>query len=414
MLLRMAIRNLIRRPIQSVLASGAVAAGLAVCVWMTNFQDGSWISMLDDSMRAVAGHVVVQAEGYQEDKDADLLVEDSGRIQAQLAGLTEDGVVLRRLFTEGLVASEANTVAVAVHGVENAEAQVSEMADKLTDGRWLQAGEALVGAKLATRLAVGVGDDVTITLGPSDDLGGVALRVAGIFETGASRTDSFFVLAPLADLQTLLPDRTDPATQVALQVPAIKAPRGLRDDARAAVSAVVSGHGGERRADLDVLTWQEAMPEALNAAKLDKAFTVFIWAVLAGIVSIGVLNLLLMSLFQRTREMGVMLAVGMRPREVMRLVVLEGAALGLLGCIVGWGLGQLLTIPMVIYGVDLVAMQDAAPVSNVAIDTVIHSRFIWGKGLLWFAWFFVLTVLASLWPALRAGSLSPVDAMRHV
>ena len=101
MLIRMALRNLTRRPIQSLLASGAVAAGLATCVWMTNFQDGTWISMIDDTLRASAGHVVVQPDGYQDSRDSALMLQDSGAIAARLQQLAPDGVVLRRSFLDG-------------------------------------------------------------------------------------------------------------------------------------------------------------------------------------------------------------------------------------------------------------------------------------------------------------------------
>jgi len=412
MLISMAMRNLLRRPVQSLLAAGAVAAGLAACVWMTNFQDGSWISMLDDSMRAAAGHVVVQPVGYQESKDADLMLEDSGAIASKLAALESDGVVIRRMLVNGLLASSNNTVGVAISAVEpGPEAAVSRMPSKLIEGEWLPSGEdgertqrrVVIGDELAKKLGVGVEDKVVLTIPADGEITALPFRVAGIFRTGNTRTDSFYAIAPLRVVQTLLPGRSDPATQVALSVPAIEAPADLIDRARAAVGT----------ADTEVLIWQEAIPDAVTASELDKGFAMFIWAILGAIVSVGILNLLLMSLFHRTREMGVMMAVGMRPADVGKLIMLEGALLGLVGAIAGFGLGQLLTIPMVTTGIDLSQMQSAAPVSNVAIDTVIKSRFIWGKDLMWALWFFALAVGGSAWPALRAGRLEPVQALRH-
>lgn len=405
MLVSMALRNLMRRPVQSLLAAGAVAAGLASCVWMTNFQDGSWISMLDDSMRAAAGHVVVQHKGYQDSKDSDLMLSDSGAIASKLADLEPDGVVLRRIFVQGLLASANNTVGVAINAVEaTSEAEVSQMPKKIVQGEWLTTGrQVLIGDELAKKLGVGLKGKVVLTIPADGEIIGLPFRVAGIFKTGNTRTDSFFAIAPLDVVQQLLPERTDPATQVALSVPAIEAPDDLVDRAMAAVAS----------ADNEVLTWREAIPEAVTAAKLDKAFAMFIWAILAGIVSVGILNLLLMSLFHRTREMGVMMAVGMRPADITKLVMLEGAMLGLVGAVAGWSLGQLLTIPMVTTGINLAQVQGAAPVANVAIETVIHSRFIWLKDFAWAGWFVGLAIVGSVWPAVRAGRMEPVDALRH-
>jgi putative ABC transport system permease protein len=405
MLLRMAFRNLTRRPIQSVLAAGAVAAGLGVCVWMTNFQDGSWISMIDDSMRAASGHVVVQAAGYQDSKDRDLMLQDTTALAAELQALEPGAVVLRRAFLDGLLASSNNTVGIALNAVEPAlEGAVSQLPKKLVQGRWLEDGrEVLIGSGLARKLGVSLQDKVVLTVSADGEITGLPFRVAGIFETGAAPMDNFFALAPLSVVQGLMPERRDPATSVALQLPQKKAPKDLVARARAAI-------GADGR---EVLSFEESMPEVVTAAKLDKSFTVLIWAVLAAIVSVGVLNLLLMSLFQRTREMGVMLAVGMRPADVSRLVLAEGAILGVVGAVVGWTLGQLCSIPLVTHGLDLAMFQDAAPASNVAIDTVIHAQFIWLKDFAWAVWFVLLVVLGSLWPALRAGRLEPVDALRH-
>lgn len=403
MLVSMALRNLLRRPVQSLIACAAIAAGLTSTIWMTNFQDGNWIGVLDDSMRAAAGHVVVQPKGYQDSQDAELLLENSGAIADQLRALEPDGVVLRRAFVQGLVASSTNTVGIAVNAVEpELEREVSELPAKLVEGAWLEDEKQIViGRELARKLGVGIEDKVVLTISSGGQIVGLPFRVAGIFASGSSRLDSFFAVAPLSKVQGLMPERNDPATQVALQLPSIEAPKDLVDRVRAVV-----GEGPE------VLTWREVIAEAVKAAELDKGFAAVIWAILAIVVSVGVTNLLLMSLFQRTRELGVMLAIGMRPVDVGKLLLAEGAILGVVGAIGGFALGTLLTIPMAKYGVDLAVMQSSAPVSNVAIDTVMKSHFMWGKSLIWTAWFMSLAVLASLWPAVRAGRLEPVEALR--
>jgi putative ABC transport system permease protein len=405
MFIRMAARNLMRRPVQSLIAAAAIAAGLTATVWMTNFQDGSWITLLDDSMRAAAGHVVVQPDGYQDSKDSELLLENSSAIAESLKALEPDAVVLRRAFIQGLLASSTNTVGVAVNAVEPAEEKkVSKLPDRLVEGAWLEDKKQIViGSSLAKKLGVGLKDKVVLTISSKGEIVGLPFRVAGIFTTGGTRVDSFFAIAPLSKIQQLLPHHADPATQVVLQLPSIEAPDDLTSRARASIGA-----GPE------ILTWREALPEAVKASELDKAFAMIIWAVLAIVVSVGVLNLLLMSIFQRTRELGVMLAVGMRPGEVTRLLLAEGAILGILGAVVGFAAGTLLTIPMANYGIDLAAMQSSAPVGNVAVDTVMKSRYVWGKDLIWVAWFVGLSIVASIWPAVRAGRLEPVDALRAV
>jgi ABC-type lipoprotein release transport system permease subunit len=405
MILRMALRNLIRRPMQSFLAAGAVAGGLTVILWSANFQDGAWVLMLDDVVRASAGHVVVQAKGYQESKDADLLVVDSGALADKVRAANAEVTVMRRLRLAGMIASPDNSVAVAVNGVEaEAEKAVSRISKMMVDGAWLQAdkpGEVLIGTKLAKRLQVAVGDKVVITAVHEGEIQAMPFRVAGTFKIGNPAMDSFFVLASLSTLQEMVPNLRDPATQIAIQVKDRNAPPELKGQVRAAV-----GEGP------DVLTCFEALPEIFKMEKLDKMGALFMWAFLGILASIGILNVLLMSLFQRTRELGMLQAMGMRPSGVIQLLMTEGLLLGIAGATLGFAAGLALTYPMVEYGFDYAMMQTATPVSGVALNTLMKSVYSWDKMFLWTGFHVLLAVLASLWPGVRAARLEAVECMR--
>ncbi len=406
MLFRMALRNLWRRPIQSALAGGAIAAGLLFTVIMVNIQEGAWDQMLDESVRATAGYVVVQPRDYQETKDPDLLLDDSAALADKVRQAVPGQTVLRRTFLSGLLASPDNSVAISLNGVEpDAEKQFSNLPGKLVSGAWFDQTDQkgiLVGSELARRLAVQVGDKVVLTVSSQGELQARPLRIAAIFETGGKQMDAFFAVVPLTVAQQLLPGHADPATQVAVMWTALDVPRAL-------VQKVADAVGGA----FDVLPWQGAMPEAEAAAKMDRIGGRMMYGILAIIVSVGIANVLLMSLFQRTRELGVMMAVGMRPAQIARLILAEGFLLGLIGAVIGYAAGELFSWPIVVYGVDVAAMTEAAPVSNVALDTTIKAGFMWGMGLLWAMYFVFLSVLASLWPALRAARLQPTEALRH-
>jgi putative ABC transport system permease protein len=405
MILRMAWRNLRRRPIQSLLASAAVGAGLAVCILSVNFQYGVWETAIQDSVSSTSGHIVVQPAGYQETKDSKLLLEGSGAIATKLAALDPDATVLRRAFLAGLVASPNNTVAIQLAAVEPAlEGAVSPMKGKIIQGGWFEdetKSRVLIGVDLAQRLQVDVGDKVVVTTSSKGELQARPVRIGGIFETHNTRTDSFFGILPLAVAHKLLPELDDPATQVALVRGDLDVPPELLAQAKAAVGA-----GPE------VLTWQGAMPELESAEKLDKAGGRVIWAFLAIIATVGILNVLLMSLFQRTRELGVMLAVGMRPMQVGRLLVAEGFLLGVVGSFFGYLAGLAATWPMKEYGIELTAMSNQMPTANAAVDTLLRSQYIVDQNIYWAVFFVFLSVLSSLWPAFRAARLEPVDSIR--
>lgn len=407
MIARMAWRNLRRRPVQSMLAGGAVAVGLAVCVFLVNFQFGAWALMQQDTVRSVSGHVVVQPIGYQDSKDSKLVLEGSAAIAERMAAADPTGTVLRRSFLQGLVASPNNTVAVALNAVEpSKEAAESPMVDKIVQGSWFEAEDAsriLIGVELARRLQVEVGDKVVVTTSSKGEMQARPLRVQGVFETNNVRTDSFFAIVPLAIAQALQPAYDDPATQVALLRDDLEVPPSITQAVREAVGA-----------GFEVLPWREAMPEANKSEELDKAMALYILTFLAAIATVGILNVLLMSLFQRTRELGVMLAVGMKPADVARLLLMEGLLLGILGAAVGLGVGLLATWPAHVYGFNVAELQNQAPVANVAIDSTIRSQFMLGRDLAWTGFFVLLSAVSCLWPALRAARLEPVESLRSV
>lgn len=405
MIFKLALRNLMRRRTQSLLAAGAVAGGLSLIIFTTNFQDGSWRGVVDDSIRAASGHVVVQAKGYQQEKDPELLLSDSSAIAEQVRGVAPHTHVVRRLFLQGMVASPDNAVAVALRGVEpGPESRTSRVVDKLTEGDWLPKDDGawlLIGHRLARRLNVGVGDKVVVSISHRGEIQGLPFRVAGIFETGSSQLDNFFALASLAATQSLLPGVLDPATQVSIQVPQYQAEASLLPT----VAGALEG-------DHEILRWQESLPDLYKAELLDKRGAHFMWFFFGALASLGILNVLLMSLFQRIREFGMLQALGMRPNDLVRLLMAEGFLVGLLGSLAGLAMGCAATYPLVVYGIDFAAMQDSVPVSGVALDTLIKGVWSWEKMLLWSGYHLILALLASLWPAVRASRLEPVESLR--
>jgi len=405
MIFRLAFRNLIRRPVQSFLAAGAVGGSLMILIATTNFQEGAWVNVVRDTVRAAAGHVVVQPLGFQKSKDPELLIPDSAALAGTIASANPGTTVIRRIFVGGMIASPNNSVAVALNGVEpEAEKAVSQIPEKLKEGEWLKAdsdGEVIIGVTLAKRLQVSIGDKVVVTSSRKGELQGFPFRVAGTFEVGSAAMDAFFVLATLSAVQNLIPDVTDPATQVAVQVPEFEAPDSLLGSV-----ATAAGEGFE------VLPWEEALPTLYNTRKLDRVSNAVTLGFLAILSTIGILNVLLMSLFQRTREMGMLQALGMRPSGLTKLLMAEGLLLGVFGAVLGLVLGLAVSFPLVEYGFDYSMMQDATPVSGVALDTHIKGIYSWSHTVVWTVAHLCFAVLAALWPAFRAGRLEAVDSLR--
>ena len=168
------------------------------------------------------------------------------------------------------------------------------------------------------------------------------------------------------------------------------------------------------RPELAAVSWKEAMPNLANAIKLDYASQKFIFAIILLIVTIGVVNTLLMSVMERLREFGVVLALGSSPNRLRRLVLLEALLLGLIAAIIGCVLGALATWYLVEVCIDLQNfIPETLEFGGVVFDPVLRAA--WDLAWMgWIALFIVgLTLLAALYPAIKAGRIMPVEAMRH-
>jgi ABC-type lipoprotein release transport system permease subunit len=407
MLFGMALKNLGRNKRRTFLAVLGIALGAALATTMSSFQYGAWTKLVGGAIAGTAGHVVVQAEGFQEERDAALVVPDSGAVAQKLGALWPDGVVVRRAFIGGLISSPRGSAAVGVVGIlPEVEAPFSRLDDSVREGAWLEAGDAegvIIGDALARTLEVGVGDKVVLMVQIGDaDVESRLLRVRGISHTGAEVLDAFTATVGLGAVQPLLPG-PDAAHQVAVIVASL----GIGVPDLAPARAVV-GPG------LALMTWREALPGLKEQMDLDTGFNDYLYGFLLLVVAVGVLNTILMGMMERVRELGVMLALGMQPRKLALLLLLEGLWIGLIGAIGSVVLSALAYKPLYIDGIDFGEMMAEALPMAVAFDPVLRASFDPVRSWLWPLIGVAMAVLASLYPAWQATRVQPVDAMRHV
>lgn len=412
MLLRLAFRNLWRHRGRTWLSVGALAFSLMLMITLTNFQYGVWVGILETAIQNTAGHVMVEAEGWRAEQDPELVVERSGEVAELLGRVHPEATVVRRAEFGGLLTSPTGSVAVTVRGIEpGPEAAVGNVDERIVEGAWLEEDDergVILGDDLADRLGVELGDKVVLMAqAGGDEMQSRLLRVRGLIHSGSEMLDSFTALTTLPSAQTFLQGE-DPAMQVAGLIDGVG--RGTLDTTPLATAV----EQDLPDAGLAVLTWRDALPLLEDQMEMDMAFNTVLYGFVGLIVVVGVLNTLLMSVMERLKEFGVMLAVGMRPRDLASLVVLEGGLVGLLGATVGLGLGGLATWPLVTQGVDYgELMAESSPVAGIALDSTLYALPDWGWTTTYVVMAVLCTTLASAWPAWRALALHPVEAMRN-
>ncbi len=409
-LFKLALRNLSRNTRRTVLTVAAIAFGLAMMMFVVNFQNGSYSMMIREGVSSMAGHVVVQAEGYQDDKEVTLLVEGSGDVAAKISAEFPDAVVAPRITMGGLLTSTTTSTGVGLSGlVPEAEIQIQKLHEKVVEGSWFEDDdrEILIGGVMADSLDVGLGDKlVFMGQNGTDEVQSRMFRVKGIFRTGADSVDGRLALVHLSAAQELL-DRGDVAHMVTLHLD----DPSQSEDAADRVEAMLASQ------DLDVRSWREAMPELAAMIEVDRQSGDVMMAIIGLIVAFGVLNTLLMSVLERTREFGVMLSLGMKPRQVARLVLNEGVVLGCIGAFAGLALGLLFSCYAVYVGIDIANYSSSESgvmeMEGIVMGGVMKGDWDVKRMAFYFFSAILFCLIAAVYPAWAISKLQPVQAMRH-
>jgi ABC-type lipoprotein release transport system permease subunit len=268
------------------------------------------------------------------------------------------------------------------------------------DGR-----DAVIGKRLLDDLKLAVGRKLVVTAQHRDGtLHSELLRVRGVVATGMAEVDGALLMVGL-DRAALLVGMPGEVHELAIIL------ARAEDEKRVypALAALAA-----RDPQLVAVPWETAMPNLANAIKLDYASQKFIFAIIMLIVTIGVVNTLLMSVMERLREFGMVLALGSSPARLRRLVLLEALLLGMVAAVVGCLLGTLGTWYLVEVGIDLQSfVPETLEFGGVVFDPVLRAAW----DLAWMAkialYVVGLTLLAALYPAVKAGRITPAEAMRH-
>lgn len=405
MLLKMASRNLLRNRRRTLITMSAIALGMALMDVTICIQHGTYQDTIRRGVGALAGHVVVQAEGYEHTGERDRMVEQSTEVAAKLQAIDPRGLVVRRTFLGGLLTSPTSSAPVAVSAIEPANSQlVGAMDEYLIDGEWVSSDrDIVIGEKLRDNLDTKIGNKVVFMTQVGDEMTSRLFRVKGIFKTGAADQDGFIVLFSLKAAQAVL-SRPDAATQVTLHLQAPDEWPEAVDQARASIDS----------SDVEVLSWKEALPDIDAFITADRTIGQGMLSILGIIVAMGVFNTFLMSVLERSREFGVLLSIGMKSGQLARLVLLEGAVLGAVSILIGTALGAALTWPLVEYGIDFSeSMGEGMSSGGVVMSTIIHSSYNWPRMIVFGIGGFFLTLIAAVWPAWKVSTMEPVPAMRQ-
>ncbi len=391
-----------------------MVVGMALLVFSRALAEGGHEDWIDAGVRLGSGHVSIQAPEYRRRRTIEHRLSDEDRLAVETA-LAEPEIARRlvaaapRLTVQGLASSASSALPVAVTGVDpEAEQGFSLLPDRLEAGRYLEPGDRLhayVGARLAERLDLEPGDRFVLTAqDESGEIVGQMARVVGTFRTGIPEADEALVQVPLHMAQQWL-GVPGAVTSVDLLLESSRAVRPVLSSLEIVL--------GELPGSIVPLDWRVAQPELDAAVRMDDWADYVFHAILLGIAALAIINTILMSVMQRTREFGVLRALGLRRAEVGQLVFTEGMLLTIVSGLAGMLLGVAVVWLFFRDGLDFSALMNTEmTAAGVVIDPVIVPRF--HPTQIAQSLFFILAVgiLASIYPAWQATRIDVAEAMK--
>jgi len=405
--LRMAWRNLWRHKRRTWLTVGAMIFSNLLLVFMISLQFGSYRMMIDNTLQSYIGHMQIQREGYNDNPK----IRNSINAIIPLANDVRKKINSNRVAARGvafaMASSEQRSFGLQIVGVEpEFEVNVSSLPGLINKGKYfshINAKEIIIGSILARNLRVSVGDELTLLGGGRDgSFAAGVVFVTGIFDSGIASVDRSMAQLPMGYFQSLFGMGSHGHSIVV----------NAKDLTRVSVLQNKLTDIIKNNNKLVVLNWEILQPGLKQAIQADMASAWFMYAVLIVLVAFSVLNTQLMSVLERTREFGTMMALGAKPSRLGRLVITETFMMSTIGLLVGAALGYVLTYYLTIVGFSYPGMEEMAARFNLPdrmYPSISLLSIFLGPGIV-----FVFSLLASLYPALRLFFLQPVSAMKAV
>ncbi len=405
--LRLAWRNIWRHRRRTVIVVLAIGLTLMLMMFYDGLVAGFEESIYTNAIKVLGGNIQIHAAGYS-DKAQQTPLLPLANDQAVLSAVSSQPQVVaasRRINTGGLVSNYKGAFAVGITGIEPEKEQTANLvAQHVSAGRYLTAADkdvVFMGKGLADAMKVSVGDRITLAgRAAHQQMASRTMTVVGIFDIGMADVEKRTVYMSLGEAQDIY-GLAGQSTEVVVYLQHI----GEEPAVMNALKPSLPGY--------EMASWQTNYPDLQNAIQTKGAFMNIFSLIIMVVVGIGILNLLLMAVYERTREIGVMAALGLKPGQISLLFVLEGAFMGVVGVAFGILLGVLINAGLGRVGMDFSAFTSMSEYTALITGNVYPTlglEKLLGHALV----VLTIAVFASLYPAWEASQKEPAVSLHYV
>jgi putative ABC transport system permease protein len=401
MLIKLAWRNIWRNKRRSLIVLTSVVVGLVAIIISDGLSNGMIGQMLFNQINLNISHIQIHKRGFNGNKVVKNYITDYKQVDEVLKDDPFIKAYSKRVFVTGILSSANNSTGVMIYGIDPAEeAKVSIIKNSIIEGAYLTNNkrDIIIGKKLAEKLEVGIGDKVVAMANTlKGDIGSDVFRIVGIFRTASSEFDKTSIYIAAAAEQNML-NIGNKYYEYAIII-------NKYED----VDKVQKNLENKLGEDYEILSYRDLLPMLIYQIEIYKE-TMWILNLIIGLALIfGIINSMLMSVFERIREFGILMSIGMKNSKIYLMVVVEAFIIGIIGTIAGLVIGLLLEIPLTHTGIDLSIFSTG--LEAFGIGTIIYPMLSAGNIILSSLFIPFIAILGALYPAYKAIKLEPIYAI---
>ena len=405
-LFSIAWRNVLRNGKRTLITATAMAVSVAICIFLSVFTNQFYATFFDLLVTQKMGHIQVQNTDYTTTRALHDTIKDGDTLIERLQTLDGTDGVSAKLYGNLLVSGAEDSAGAQVVGIlPSAEEDARGASKQIVEGEYLTetpSKQVIAGITLYEDLDLKIGEEIFVYTQASDGSMAYDLyNLVGVYKSGATMLDKGIQLH-VSDLQSLL---ILPAQYHEILVTDEKLEH--IESLQATIKEVVDSE------TVSVQSWWETSPQTKEMMKMQDVSAVLYLGIIFFIAGFGILNTMLMAVYERTREIGVMMALGLQRSKIIQVIVIESALLAALASVLGILMGGLINYYLSIQGLDLsggtgepLQMMGLNFDPTMYVDMQVETYWVPVCGL------FVIAMGSALWPAYRASKLNPVEAIR--
>lgn len=402
MIFQLAWKNIWRNKKRSLILVLSACFGIWGGIFTSGLSVGMWEGTIESAIDRELSHIQIHHPKFRDEKLVVQFIPDIDNVRKNLLEENLISAYSERVIVEGIISSPVSTRGVKIFGIEpSQERKVTSIYKKIIEGGYFaedKGNQIVIGSKLAEQLKVKLNSKVVLSFQSIDNnLVASAFRVAGIFKTESSTYDASVVFVRKEELQSLLGAK-DIVHEVAIRVRDVRLIETVKNRLRAKIANAV------------VEDWKEIAPEyALTRGILYLELNIFMGIILFALL-FGISNTMMMSVFERIREFGVLMAIGMKRSKLFGLIISESLMLLFTGGMTGAFLGWITVLVLSKTGVDLSIVAEGLSAYNIPV--VLYPEVPFHMYVSLFLMMLVTAVIAGISPAVKSIKLKPAEAMR--